>query len=266
MHSCTVICTITAELVPVLLIIIWYILPLSQVFIVTNMKKNDLPINIPLLDKGYVELQDFMGDDLAIVNAARVSFLGESKGDVKDKKLLHYLLRNAHTSPFEMVEFKFRIKCPLFVARQWLRHRTWNINEISRRYTSEELDFYIPNTWRLQSTDNKQCSSGNAEQVVQNQFTEKMQQHVDGALATYEQMLDAGIAREQARMVLPQNMYTIFIGKVDGHNLMHFMKLRMDEHAQYEIRVYAEAIYEHFFKAILPWSAEAFEKYVINKN
>ncbi|MEK7991807.1 MAG: FAD-dependent thymidylate synthase [Thiotrichaceae bacterium] len=535
------------------------------------MIKNDLPLNIPLLDKGFVELQDFMGDDLAIVNAARVSFLGESKGDMKDKKLLNYLLRNAHTSPFEMVEFKLRVKCPLFVARQWMRHRTWcltgdteitfnrpdrwakgihtkqtgnkgqsftlerlyhlwntpnyhaqiknmllrvydeknavftvshikdvlhsgvkevfevtledgkklkcskdhqllttngwqrleeavgleitnsgkatmskdcylttngttnlwrshdwmsarrneglsvqqiadqagcsypnirkwlkihdlkfdplqnlngvngnpvnrifteeqkkfdytcqvcgekksnlhahhvksvaeypelardfdnlvtvckdchidihrnnemarsdkgtplasqykkvvsikllgkqetydievegehhnfvangivvhnSVNEVSRRYTSEELDFYIPETWRLQSTDNKQCSGGDAEQENQAQFTQQMQQHVDNALATYHQMVDAGIAREQARMVLPQNMYTTFVGKVDAHNLMHFMRLRMDEHAQYEIRVYAEAIYAHFFKAVLPWSAEAFEKHVLKK-
>lgn len=229
------------------------------------MTKTELPINIPLLDKGYVELQDFMGDDLSIVNAARVSFLGESKGDIKDKKLLNYLLRHAHTSPFEMVEFKLRVKCPLFVARQWMRHRVWNYNEVSRRYTSEELDFYIPETWRLQSTDNKQCSSGDAEQQMQAQFTQQMQQHVEQALNTYNKMIDAGIAREQARMVLPQNMYTTFVGKVDGHNLMHFMKLRMDEHAQYEIRVYADAIYEHFFKAVLPWSAEAFEKYVLKK-
>ncbi|MCV6637422.1 FAD-dependent thymidylate synthase [Candidatus Albibeggiatoa sp. nov. NOAA] len=229
------------------------------------MTKTELPINIPLLDKGYVELQDFMGDDLSIVNAARVSFLGESKGDIKDKKLLNYLLRHAHTSPFEMVEFKLRVKCPLFVARQWMRHRVWSYNEVSRRYTSEELDFYIPETWRLQSTDNKQCSSGDAEQQMQAQFTQQMQQHVEQALDTYNKMIDAGIAREQARMVLPQNMYTTFVGKVDGHNLMHFMKLRMDEHAQYEIRVYADAIYEHFFKAVLPWSAEAFEKYVLKK-
>jgi thymidylate synthase (FAD) len=230
------------------------------------MIKTDLPLNISLLDKGFVELQDFMGDDLAIVNAARVSFLGESKGDEKDKKLLNYLLRNAHTSPFEMVEFKFRVKCPLFVARQWMRHRVWNFNEVSRRYTSEELDFYIPEIWRLQSTDNKQCSGGEAEQEVQAQFTQQIQQHVDSALATYHQMVDAGIAREQARMVLPQNMYTTFVGKVDAHNLMHFMRLRMDEHAQYEIQVYAEAIYQHFFKAVLPWSAEAFEKYVLQKS
>jgi len=229
------------------------------------MQKTELPIRIPLLDKGYVELQDFMGDDLAIVNAARVSFLGESKGDQKDQKLLNYLLRHAHTSPFEMVEFKLRVKCPLFVARQWMRHRVWNYNEVSRRYTSEELDFYIPDTWRLQSTDNKQCSQGDAEQAMQQQFTTQMQQQVDNALATYNQMIDAGIAREQARMVLPQNMYTTFVAKVDGHNLMHFMKLRMDEHAQHEIRVYADAIYEHFFKAVLPWSAEAFEKYVLQK-
>ncbi len=230
------------------------------------MIKNDLPIRIALLDKGYIELQDFMGDDLSVVNAARVSFLGESKGLEKDKKLLNYLLRNKHTSPFEMVAFKFRVKCPLFVARQWMRHRTWNYNEVSRRYTSEELDFYMPDSWRLQSTDNKQCSLGAAGDDIQHSLRANMQQHIDNALALYHQMLDAGVAREQARMVLPQNMYTTFIAKVDAHNLMHFMRLRMGEHAQYEIRVYAEAIYKHFFKAVLPWTAEAFEEYILKNN
>ncbi len=223
-----------------------------------------LPIHIDLLDKGFIELQDIMGDDNAIVAAARVSFLGESKGDIQDRKLIDYLLRNRHTSPFEQVVFKFRVKCPLFVARQWMRHRTWHLNEISRRYTSEALDFHFPDDWRLQSSNNKQCSEGSAESVIQQQFNQQTQSIVDTALQTYEQMVEAGIAREQARMILPQNMYTTFIGSVDLHNLLHFLALRREHHAQHEIRVYADAIYENFVKPFLPWTAEAAEKYLFS--
>lgn len=223
-----------------------------------------LPIHIDLLDKGFIELQDIMGDDNSIVAAARVSFLGESKGEAQDKKLIAYLLRNRHTSPFEQVIFKFRVKCPLFVARQWMRHRTWHYNEISRRYTSEALDFYMPEEWRLQSSDNKQCSEGSADGNIQQQFSAQTQTIVDTALSTYERMVEAGIAREQARMILPQNMYTTFIGSVDLHNLLHFLILRREQHAQYEIRVYADAIYEHAVKPFVPWTAEAAEKHVFS--
>lgn len=210
-----------------------------------------------LLDKGYVELQDVMGSDLDIVNAARVSFLGESKGDVADKKLLFYLWKNRHSTPFEMVEMKFRVKAPLLVARQWMRHRTFSYNEVSRRYTSEELDFYEPTEWRGQATDNKQASSG----VIATNMTILAKQLNQNAVDLYNQALKEGIAREQARILLPQSMYTTFIAKVDLKNLLHFISLRSDEHAQYEIRVYSDAIFE-MVKEHFPWTAEA---YLANK-
>ncbi len=211
---------------------------------------------IKVLDKGYVELQDKMGNDLAIVNAARISHLGDTKGDVSDKKLLFWLMEERHTSPFEMVEFKFRVKCPLFVARQWFRHRTWSYNEISRRYTSKSIEFHIPDKWRRQSNHNKQSSSGNAKN-----YSDLLEQTVKQSEVHYNDAIRDGIAREQARLFLHICLYTEFIGKVNGHNLMHFLRLRMSEHAQYEIRLYAQAICDHFFKTSLPWTHEAFIKF-----
>jgi thymidylate synthase (FAD) len=218
---------------------------------------------VAVLDKGYVELQDLMGDDLAIVTAARVSFLGESKGAERDKKLLFYLLQHRHTTPFEMVEFKFRVKCPILVARQWMRHRMFSYNELSRRYTSEAIDFYIPAAWRLQAADNKQASAGELSGEAVERLTAALIAHSEQSLVLYQQALDAGVAREMARAFLPHNLYTQFIAKIDAHNLMHFLRLRMAPDAQWEIRQYAWAIFEHCFKPALPWTAEAFEKFVI---
>lgn len=215
-----------------------------------------------ILDKGFIELQDIMGDDLAIVNAARVSYLGESKGEVQDKKLLFYLMKHKHTSPFEMVEFKFHVKCPLVVARQWFRHRTWSFNEVSRRYTSENIEFYIPDTWRKQAVQNKQVSE---DEVVSGNYSEDLKLQVSLAMELYNEMVSNGVAKEQARIFLPQAMYTEFIGKVDAHNLMNFLRLRMAKDVQYETRIYAQAIFEHFFKPALPWTAEAFEEYVLKE-
>ncbi|MCB9451687.1 MAG: FAD-dependent thymidylate synthase [Anaerolineaceae bacterium] len=234
---------------------------------------NDL-INkrVPLLDKGWIELVDLLphpstgvSGDLAIVNAARVSFLGESKGTEADKKLLFYLLRNVHTSPFEMVEFKFRIHAPLVTWWQWVRHRTWSFNAQSGRYSPfEETDFYIPEVWRLQAKDNKQASEGELSPEKNEALLAKLYRHYEQSFALYEEALQAGVAKEMARYFLPGfNVYYTWIGKVDAHNLMHFLRLRMASDAQYEIRVYAQAIYEHFFKPALPWTAEAFELYVL---
>lgn len=220
---------------------------------------------VSVLDDGWVELQDIMGNDLAIINAARVSFLGESKGDEQDKKLLFYLLRHRHTTPFEMVEFKFRIKCPLFVARQWMRHRTWSYNEVSRRYTSVDISFYTPQGWRQQSASNKQGSAGKVDSAVAEQLTQRLQEHHQRGLQFYNEAVEAGIAKEQARIFLPQSMYTQFVGKVDAHNLLHFIGLRMAPDAQYEIRVYAKAIFEEFVTPALPWTAEAFQVYFLDK-
>ncbi|MEL6152119.1 MAG: FAD-dependent thymidylate synthase, partial [Chloroflexota bacterium] len=227
---------------------------------------------VDVLDKGWIELIDLMphpsldvSGDLAIVNAARVSFLGESKGDEKDKKLLFYLLRNRHTSPFEMVEFKFRVRAPLVTWWQWVRHRTQSFNAQSGRYTEfNEGDFYIPDVWRKQSKDNKQASEGEVDTDVDERLTRELIAHYEKSYQLYEDALRNGVSREMARLFLPGfSVYYTWVVKVDAHNLMHFLRLRMAPDAQYEIRVYAQAIYDAFFKPALPWTAEAFEKYIL---
>jgi thymidylate synthase (FAD) len=230
---------------------------------------------VNVLDKGWIELVDLMphpqagiSGDLAIVNAARVSFLGESKGDEKDKKLLFYLLRNQHTSPFEMVEFKFRVRAPLVTWWQWVRHRTWNMNAQSGRYTPfEEDDFYVPEIWRKQAANNKQASEGELSLEDNEALMTKLLAHYDEGFRLYQQALDMGVAREMARLFLPGfSVYYTWVLKVDAHNLMHFLRLRMAPDAQYEIRAYAQAIHEHFFRPALPWTAEAFEQFVLSGN
>ncbi len=227
---------------------------------------------IDILDKGFVELLDLMphpatdvSGDLAIVNAARVSFMGESKGDDKDRKLLFYLLRNQHTSPFEMVEFKFRVRAPVVTWWQWVRHRTWNFNAQSGRYTAfEETDYYVPSVWRKQSANNKQASEGEVDEDTNARLTADLIAHYEQGFKLYAAALAAGVSKEMARLYLPGfSVYYTWVTKVDAHNLMHFLRLRMASDAQYEIRVYAQAIYDHFFKPALPWTAEAFEEYIL---
>jgi len=216
-----------------------------------------------VLDKGWIELQDVMGDELAIVNAARVSFLGESKGPEQDRKLLFYLYKHRHTSPFEQVEFKFRVRAPLVTWWQWVRHRTWNFNAQSGRYTPfAENDFYLPDTWRKQAKDNKQASDGELSLPESQELTSQLAEHCKKSFALYEKALENGVAREQARLFLPAfGVYYTWICKVDVHNLMHFIRLRKAQDAQHEIAVYADIIYNEMFKKILPWTAEAFEKF-----
>jgi thymidylate synthase (FAD) len=228
---------------------------------------------VDVLDKGWIELVDLMphpdsgvSGDLAIVNAARVSFLGESKGDDKDKKLLFYLLRNYHTSPFEMIEFKFRARAPLVTYWQWVRHRMASYNSQSGRYTPfEENDFYVPDVWRKQAEDNKQASEGQVTEEENHELTSALLKHYEEGYQLYENALEKGVSREMARLFLPGfSVYYTWIIKVDAKNLMDFLVLRMDRHAQYEIRVYAQTIWQHFFKPALPWTAEAVEKYRFN--
>lgn len=202
-----------------------------------------------VLDKGSVALLNHMGDDNTIVSAARVSYLGESKGNKKDAELIRYLMENKHTSPFEQVEFQFMVKCPIFIARQWHRHRTWSYNEVSRRYTSEDIDFYIPNTMYEQSTDNKQMTGSKI--ANSGDLMIIMMLVTSDALIAYDKLIKAGVAREQARIILPQNMYTKFYAKTDLHNLLHFIELRNHPHAQLEMREYAKAL-ELLIKPIVP--------------
>ncbi len=229
----------------------------------------------PVLDKGYIELLDFMphpltgvSGDLAVVNAARVSFMGESKGDMADKKLLMYLLRNKHTSPFEMCVFKFRVCAPLVTFWQWARHRAASYNAESGRYVEfSEGEFYVPEVWRMQSKNNKQASEGQVDSDVNSRLTEKLLAHYDESFKLYEEALTEGVAREMARLFLPGfSVYYTWVIKVDAHNLMHFLKLRMAQEAQYEIRVYADIIYNEMFKVMMPWTAESFEQYVLGDN
>jgi thymidylate synthase (FAD) len=239
------------------------------------MIENLIGTRVNVLDKGWIELIDLMphpatgvSGDLAIVNAARVSFLGESKGEDKDKKLLFYLLKNAHTTPFEMAEIKFRTHAPLITYWQWVRHRTFSVNSQSGRYTPfEEDDFYIPSVWRKQAKDNKQASEGELEVEEGEKLSQLLGEHYERSYQLYKQALEMGVSREMARLFLPGfSVYYTWILKIDIHNLMRFLKLRMAADAQYEIRVYAQAIYEHFFKPAFPWTAEAFELYILNKD
>jgi thymidylate synthase (FAD) len=207
-----------------------------------------------------VQLIDCMGDDSSIVQAARVSYGKGTKTPSDDRALIRYLMRHKHNTPFEMVEFKFRIKCPIFIARQLMRHRTASINEISARYSIIENDYYIPSPFRTQSSTNKQGS----EMPMENSTVYSIYiESCESAFNTYKLMLAEGVSRELARCVLPQSTYTEFYWKINLHNLLHFLKLRMDSHAQLEIQMLSNEIYKHV-KGRVPLVVEAFEDYVIN--
>ncbi len=220
---------------------------------------------IKVLDKGFVRLVDYLGDDSRIVQSARVSYGKGTKSYREDKGLIDYLLRNDHTSPFEQVSFTFHIKMPIVVARQWIRHRTAKVNEISGRYSVMASEFYVPaaEDIALQSDDNKQ---GRQNEPVSAELAKEIQDIIsteqERVYETYTKLLDMGLAREIARINLPLSLYTEWYWTMDLHNLFHFLRLRMDAHAQKEIRVYANAIFE-IIKKITPMAAEAFEKHLL---
>ena len=231
---------------------------------------------IPVLDHGFVRVIDYMGDDAAIVQAARVSYGKGTKQLRGDTGLINYLLRHRHTTPFEMCEIKYHVKLPIFVARQWIRHRTANVNEYSARYSILEKEFYIPAPEHLatQSADNRQGRGETLEGAAAERVLELLESDAAQTYAHYEEMLNersdgtvidearAGLARELARMNLPLNIYTQWYWKCDLHNLMHFLSLRADPHAQYEIRAYADAMLDTMRRWV-PASYEAFENYVM---
>jgi len=204
-----------------------------------------------------------MGGDESIVQAARVSYGKGTKSVSEDRILLRYLMRHLHTTPFEMVELKFHIKLPIFVARQWIRHRTANVNELSGRYSIMKDEFYVPDAGAIkkQSARNKQGRSDD-------EVPAELRQKVLDVLLTdqrytyehYEEFLKDNIARELARINLPLSLYTEWYWKIDLHNCLHFLRLRLDKHAQYEIRIFAEAMAE-IVKRIAPMAWEAFEDY-----
>jgi len=231
---------------------------------------------IPVLDHGFVRVIDYMGDDAAIVQAARVSYGRGTKKISGDRGLIRYLMRHRHTTPFEMCEIKFHVKLPVFVARQWIRHRTANVNEYSARYSILDREFYIPAPEQLaaQSASNRQGRGEVLEGAEAERVLALLRDDADQCYAHYEEMLNEdaegnprdpgrqGLARELARMNLPLNIYTQWYWKIDLHNLLHFLSLRADSHAQYEIRVYAEAMMD-VVRRWMPIACEAFEDYAV---
>ena len=229
-----------------------------------------------VLDHGFVRVIDYMGDDSAIVQSARVSYGKGTKQISNDKGLIKYLMRHRHSTPFEMCEIKFHIKLPIFIARQWIRHRTANVNEYSARYSILDKEFYIPSMENVaaQSTINNQ---GRGEVLTNDEAAEVisiLKKDAEQTYANYEMLLNEnsegvsidetkpGVARELARMNLTLNTYTQWYWKIDLNNLLHFLALRADAHAQYEIRVYADIMMD-IVKKWVPIAADAFEDYRI---
>lgn len=217
---------------------------------------------IAVLDHGYVRLVDQMGNDMSIVRAARVSYNAEPRNDGSDEKLIHYLLRNRHTSPFESVSFTFEVKAPIFVLRQWHRHRTWSYNEVSARYAELPDECYVPapEVIGAQSKDNKQVRDLGQPYDAMHAATsaELIRRATQQAHNVYKHLLNRGVPRELARSVLPVATYSRMFGTVDLHNLFHFLRLRLHPHAQYEIRIYAQALLD-LIRPVVPISVAAWE-------
>ena len=215
--------------------------------------------------QGWISMLRHSGEEIDIVNAARVSF-GKIRDEMneKDEKLLNFLIKEKHFGPLEHISLTFLVHCPLFVRSQWMRHRSMSYNEISRRYTEVDIELYTPKKFRMQSTDNKQSSDDNV--LLEEKSSKLLQKIIDDSqkyiLNAYDLLLKAGICREQARGILPQNMMTTFYATVNLRNLLHFLALRMDKHAQFEIRQYANAIHD-MLKEIYPNVISAFDRGMI---
>ncbi len=232
---------------------------------------------LPVLDHGFVRVVDYMGDDAAIVQAARVSYGRGTRRVSEDQGLINYLMRHRHTTPFEMCEIKYHVKLPIFVARQWIRHRTANVNEYSARYSILDNEFYVPAAEHLaaQATSNRQGRGEALEGVAAQQVLALLREQAERAYAGYAELLNEdttdasrhsgrpGIARELARINLTLGFYTQWYWKTNLHNLLHFLSLRADSHAQYEIRAYAEAMLETV-KRWVPMTYAAFLEYRMN--
>jgi thymidylate synthase (FAD) len=231
---------------------------------------------LPVLDHGFVRVIDYMGDDAAIVQAARVSYGRGTRRARDDAGLINYLMRHRHTTPFEMCEIKYHVKLPIFVARQWIRHRTANVNEYSARYSILDREYYVPAPHALgaQASDNRQGRGDVLEEPEAARVLALLREDAERCHAHYEEMLNEdeagtvldpgrkGLARELARMNLTLSTYTQWYWKIDLHNLLHFLGLRADPHAQYEIRVYAETMLETV-KRWVPVTHEAFVNHVL---
>lgn len=217
-----------------------------------------------VLDKGFIRLVDFMGDDSSITQAARVSYGKGTKKVSEDEGLIRYLMRHEHTTPFEMIEAKFHCRMPIFVARQWIRHRTASVNEMSGRYSEMPDMFYVPELDKLtkQSSNNKQ---GGTDEIIDHTLTYQLKMHNEQKTIynNYQNYLGTGMRKELARINLPLSAYTEWYWKIDAKNLFHFLKLRLDSHAQYEIRVFGEAM-ANLIKNKIPLAWKAFEDYHLN--
>lgn len=222
--------------------------------------------SFPVLDHGHVRIIDYMGDDAAIVQAARVSYGAGTKQVHEDRGLIRYLLRNAHTTPFEMCKLKLHIRVPMDCWRQWIRHRTASVNEYSTRYSEAISDQQgtLPGEWRLQTTQNKQGSEGFLDLDLGLELTASEANFHQSARDLYQSRIESGVAREQARKDLPLSTYTEAYWSIDLHNLLHFLMLRMDSHAQTEIRQYATVIGEEIVARWVPFVWEAFRDYRLN--
>jgi len=222
---------------------------------------------IKVLDRGFVRLVDYLGSDARIVQAARVSYGAGTKTVRRDKALIDYLLRHRHTSPFEQVVITVHAKMPIFVARQWVRHRTARLNEISGRYSELRDEFYLPDEQRIKPQDeiNRQGSreDGEVPAEVRGKAVELIKRDQGNAYASYREMLDDGISRELARINLPLNLYTEWYWQIDLNNMFRFLELRMDPHAQWEIRQYA-GVLARMVKAVAPMAYEAFEEHILH--
>jgi len=228
-----------------------------------------------VLDSGFIRVMDYMGDDTAIVQSARVSYGEGTKKVSNDKGLIRYLMKNWHTTPFEMCEIKLHIKLPIFIARQWIRHRTANVNEYSARYSILDKEFYIPRPEHMssQSSTNKQGRGTNLSKKDTEKFIKILKDDADRNYKHYENMLNEnqsgeiinddkeGLSRELARINLTLNTYTQWYWKIDLHNLLHFLYLREDAHAQYEIQAYAEIILNKIVKRWVPYTYDAFKEF-----
>ena len=228
-----------------------------------------------VLDSGFIRVMDYMGDDTAITQSARVSYGEGTKKVSNDKGLIRYLMKNWHTTPFEMCEIKLHIKLPIFIARQWIRHRTANVNEYSARYSILDKEFYIPKPQHMssQSTTNKQGRGSNLSKKDTERFLKILKDDAERNYKHYEDMLNenqsgeiknddkTGLSRELARINLTLNTYTQWYWKIDLHNLLHFLYLRDDPHAQYEIQAYAEIILNKIVKRWVPYTYDAFKEF-----
>ena len=217
---------------------------------------------VQVLDKGFVGLIDWMGTDSSVVQAARVSYGAGTKKTQEDRGLIRYLMRHEHTTPFEMCEVKFHIRLPIFVMRQLIRHRTASVNEYSGRYSVMTDEFYMPETFQKQSTTNKQGREDSLDEI-HGKLSWMLEDVHTNAYSKYEELLDPDVARETARAVLPVSNYTETYWKCNLKNFMHMAWLRMDSHAQWEIRMFADAMYG-LVQPLFPAVCEAFEDYKLN--